>query len=236
MMASVQVVEQLPLSVQLRDDATFDNYYALQATEVVAQIRLSAQAKGEQSIFINGPVGVGCSHLLQAACHEAQAHGANSVYLPLDELVMYSPAIFESLEDLPLIALDNLQAIAGKPKWEEALFHLFNRVRDAGGRLIFAADKSPESLGIKLPDLLTRLQWGLLYPLNEVDEEFKMEALQFRAHNRGLELTVDVARFIVRHVDGSMERMFDVLQDLDNASLSAQRKLTRPFVKTVMGW
>ena len=235
-MASVQVVEQLPLSVQLRDDATFDNYYALQATEVVAQIRLSAQAKGEQSIFINGPVGVGCSHLLQAACHEAQAHGANSVYLPLDELVMYSPAIFESLEDLPLIALDNLQAIAGKPKWEEALFHLFNRVRDAGGRLIFAADKSPESLGIKLPDLLTRLQWGLLYPLNEVDEEFKMEALQFRAHNRGLELTVDVARFIVRHVDGSMERMFDVLQDLDNASLSAQRKLTRPFVKTVMGW
>ena len=235
-MASVQVVEQLPLSVQLRDDATFDNYYALQATEVVAQIRLSAQAKGEQSIFINGPVGVGCSHLLQAACHEAQAHGANSVYLPLDELVMYSPAIFESLEDLPLIALDNLQAIAGKPKWEEALFHLFNRVRDAGGRLIFAADKSPEALGIKLPDLLTRLQWGLLYPLNEVDEEFKMEALQFRAHNRGLELTVDVARFIVRHVDGSMERMFDVLQDLDNASLSAQRKLTRPFVKTVMGW
>ncbi len=236
MMASVQVVEQLPLSVQLRDDATFDNFYALQATEVVAQIRLSAQAKGEQSIFINGPVGVGCSHLLQAACHEAQAHGANSVYLPLDELVMYSPAIFESLEDLPLIALDNLQAIAGKPKWEEALFHLFNRVRDAGGRLIFAADKSPEALGIKLPDLLTRLQWGLLYPLSEVDEEFKIEALQFRAHNRGLELTVDVARFIVRHVDGSMEKIFDVLQDLDNASLSAQRKLTRPFVKTVMGW
>ena len=236
MMASVQVVEQLPLSVQLRDDATFDNFYALQATEVVAQIRLSAQAQGEQSIFINGPIGVGCSHLLQAACHEAQAHGANSVYLPLDELVMYSPAIFESLEDLPLIALDNLQAIAGKPKWEEALFHLFNRVRDAGGHLIFAADKNPEALGIQLPDLLTRLQWGLIYPLNEVDEEFKIEALQYRAHNRGLELTVDVARFIVRHVEGSMEQIFDVLQDLDNASLSAQRKLTRPFVKTVMGW
>ena len=235
-MASVQVVEQLPLSVQLRDDATFDNFYALQATEVVAQIRLSAQAQGEQSIFINGPIGVGCSHLLQAACHEAQAHGANSVYLPLDELVMYSPAIFESLEDLPLIALDNLQAIAGKPKWEEALFHLFNRVRDAGGHLIFAADKTPEALGIQLPDLLTRLQWGLIYPLNEVDEEFKIEALQYRAHNRGLELTVDVARFVVRHVEGSMEQIFDVLQDLDNASLSAQRKLTRPFVKTVMGW
>ncbi len=236
MMASVQVVEQLPLSVQLRDDATFDNFYALEATEVVAQVRLSACAKGEQSIFISGPEGVGCSHLLQAACHEAQAQGANSVYLPLDELVLYSPAIFESLEDLPLIALDNLQAIAGKPKWEEALFHLFNRVRDSGGHLIFAADKGPESLGIKLPDLLTRLQWGLIYPLNEVNEDFKVEALQYRAHNRGLELTADVARFIVKHVEGSMELMFDVLQELDNASLSAQRKLTRPFVKTVMGW
>ena len=149
---------------------------------------------------------------------------------------MYSSAIFESLEDLPLIALDNLQAIAGKPKWEEALFHLFNRVRDAGGRMIFAADQRPELLGIKLPDLLTRLQWGLVYHLDDVDEEFKIEALQYRAHNRGLELTADVARYVVRHVEGSMEKIFDALQELDSASLSAQRKLTRPFVKSVMGW
>jgi DnaA family protein len=235
-MTSVQVVEQLPLSVQLRDDATFENFYAERAIEAVAQIRFAATDAGEQSIFISGPDGVGCSHLLQAACHEAQRRDRNSVYLPLDELVMYSPAIFESLEDLPLIALDNVQAIAGKPEWEEALFHLFNRVRDAGGCLIFAANVGPKELGIKLPDLLTRLQWGLVYQFDAITDDFKVAALQNRAQNRGFDLGLEVAKYIVRHVDGNMGSMFDVLQTLDSASLSAQRKLTRPFVKSVLNW
>ena len=235
-MTSEMVIEQLPLSVQLRDDATFENFYAQHAIQAVSQIRLSAQGQGEQSIYLSGPDGVGCSHLLQAACHQAQSDGSNSVYLPLDELVMYSPAVFESLEDLPLIALDNLQSIAGLPEWEEAFFHLFNRVRDAGGRLIFAADKPLDSLGIKLPDLLSRLQWGLMYSFEPLQEDFKIEALQYRAQKRGLELGAEVAKYVVRHEKGSMESMFQVLHELDSASLSAQRKLTRPFVKSVMAW
>jgi len=235
-MASIQVVEQLPLRVQLRDEATFENFFAKHDLEAVEQIKLAARGLGEQSIYISGELGTGCSHLLQSACHEAQANGLNSVYLPLDELVGYSPAVFESLEDLPVIALDNLQAIAGDDDWEEALFHMFNRVRDAGGRMIFAANASLDTLGIQLPDLLSRLKWGLVYDFDAPDEAFKMAALQLRGHNRGLEVTAEVAKYVVRQVNGEMDRMFEVLQQLDNASLSAQRKLTRPFVKAVMDW
>lgn len=235
-MASIQVVEQLPLGVQLRDDATFQNFYAEHATAAFEQVRLAAQGEGEQSIFISGEVGSGCSHLLQAACHEAQDKNLNSVYLPLEELVHFSPAIFDNLEELPLIALDNLEAIAGNEQWEESLFHLFNRVRDAGGRLIFSANTDLGSLGIKLPDLKSRLQWGLVYEFETPTQEVKTGALQMRAQNRGLELTAEVARYIVRQAKGDMESMFEVLQKLDNASLSAKRKLTRPFVKSVMAW
>ena len=231
-----QVEEQLPLRVQLRDDATFENFYSSDTQEFASQIQLSASGRGEQSIFVSGPVGSGCSHLLQAACHEAEKKGLNSVYLPLDELVEYSPAIFESLEGLPLIALDNLQAIVGKPEWEEALFHLFNRVRDSGGNLLFSADQSPDQLDIKLPDLYSRLVWGLVYSIDEPSTEFKMLALQFRAKNRGIEMTDDVAKYVVKNVKGQMDQMFEALQQLDSASLSAKKKLTRPFVKTVMGW
>lgn len=231
-----QVIEQLPLRVQLRDEATFENFYSSAAQEFAKQIQMSASGEGEQSIFVSGPVGSGCSHLLQAACHQAESKGLNSVYLPLDELVDYSPAIFESLEGLPLIALDNLQAIAGRPEWEEALFHLFNRVRDSGGHLLFAADKSPDELNIKLPDLYSRLVWGLVYSIGEPEADFKMSALQYRAKNRGIDMSDDVAKFVVKNVEGHMENMFEALQQLDNASLSAKKKLTRPFVKSVMNW
>lgn len=231
-----QVEEQLPLRVQLRDDATFENFYSSDTQEFASQIKLAAAGLGEQSIFISGEQGSGCSHLLQAACHEAESNGLNSVYLPLDELVDYSPAIFESLEGLPLIALDNLQAIVGRPQWEEALFHLFNRAKDSGGRLIFAADKTPDELNIQLPDLYSRLLWGLVYNIEPSDSVFKMAALQFRAKNRGMEMNEDVAKYIVKNVKGHMESMFEVLQKLDSASLSAKKKLSRPFVKSVMGW
>lgn len=235
-MASIQVVEQLPLRVQLRDEATFENFYAKQDLEAVEQIKLMAKQQGEQCILISGKQGSGCSHLLQAACHESQANDLNSVYLPLDDLVDYSPAVFESLEEMPLIALDNIQAVVGNKEWEEALFHLFNRMRDAGGRILFAADRPIDELNVSLPDLLSRLKWGLVYEFDEPDEAYKMSVLQLRGHNRGLEVAPEVAKYVVRQVDGDMERMFEVLHKLDHASLSAQRKLTRPFVKAVMGW
>lgn len=232
-----QVFEQLPLSVQLKDDATFDNYYTADNAEAVMHLQKASVGEGEQCLYIWGEPGVGCSHLLQAACHQAESVERNSVYLPLEELVEYSPAIFESLESLPLISLDNVQAIAGKKEWEEALFHLFNRVRDAGGCLILAANVPLDELGIKLPDLLSRLNWGLLYGLTPLDEEGHLKALQHRAHQRGLELSDDVARYVMNHVNSEeMSELQNVLDVLDDASLSAQRKLTRPFVKSVMDW
>jgi len=232
-----QVFEQLPLSVQLKDDATFDNYYVADNAEAVSSLQKASVGLGEQCLYIWGEPGVGCSHLLQAACHQAESVNRNSVYLPLEELVEYSPAIFESLESLPLISLDNLHAIAGKPEWEEALFHLFNRVRDAGGCLILAGNVPLEELGIKLPDLLSRLNWGLLYPLSPLDEAGHLRAFQHRAHQRGLEISDDVARYVMNHVDSDdMAELQKTLSVLDRASLSAQRKLTKPFVKSVMGW
>jgi len=137
---------------------------------------------------------------------------------------------------MPLIALDNLQAVVGNEQWEEALFHLFNRMRDAGGRIIFAADKPLSELDVKLPDLLSRLKWGLAYEFDAPDEEYKISVLQLRGHNRGLEIAPEVAKYVIKQVKGDMERMFEVLHKLDHASLSAQRKLTRPFVKAVMNW
>ena len=76
----------------------------------------------------------------------------------------------------------------------------------------------------------------MVYEFDDPDDEFKIGTLQLRGHNRGLEITADVAKYVVRQVNGDMEQMFEVLQQLDNASLSAQRKLTRPFVKAVMDW
>lgn len=228
--------QQLTLSVAVRDDARFANYYAGPNEQVVQSLQAQWTIKGEPYIYLWGAAGVGCSHLLQAACHYAEGLGHQSVYLPLDELVEYSPAVLESMEQLPLVALDNIQAVAGNAEWEEGLFHLFNRIRDRQSHLLIAGDAAPNRLGIQLPDLSSRLSWGMVYQVEPLEDDDKVLALLLRARRRGLNMSDDVARFILTRGPRDMQGLFDLLEQLDQASLSAQRKLTIPFIKAEMGW
>ncbi|MDK2776166.1 MAG: DnaA regulatory inactivator Hda [Pseudomonadota bacterium] len=228
--------QQLTLSVAVRDDARFANYYAGPNEEIVQALQQQWTTRGEPYIYMWGSKGVGCSHLLQAACHYAEGLGHQSVYLPLDELAEYSPAVLESMEQLPLVALDNVQAVAGNAEWEEGLFHLFNRIRDLQGHLLIAGDQAPSHLGIRLPDLSSRLSWGMVYQVEPLEDDDKILALLLRAKRRGLNMSDDVARFILSRGPRDMQGLFDLLETLDQASLSAQRKLTIPFIKAEMNW
>jgi len=116
------------------------------------------------------------------------------------------------------------------------VFHLFNRLRDSGRRLLLAATASPRELGVGLPDLQSRLSLALVFQLQPLSDEDKLRALQLRASRRGLHLTDEVGRFILTRGARSMSALFELLDRLDQASLQAQRKLTIPFLKEVLGW
>ena len=115
------------------------------------------------------------------------------------------------------------------------MFHAFNRMRDAGKQLLIAADASPRKLPIKLADLQSRLSLALVFQLHELSDDDKLRALQLRASRRGLQLPDDVGRFLLARSVRSMTVLFDTLEQLDTASLQAQRKLTIPFLKEALG-
>jgi len=230
---------QLPLGVRLRDDATFINFYPGANAAALGYVeRLCEPDAGwtESLIYLWGAEGVGRSHLLQAACIRFEQRGELAIYLPLAEVADYGPALLDNLEQSELVCLDDLEAIAGRAEWEEALFHLFNRLRDAGRRLLLSAAVPPRELQIKLPDLKSRLTLALVFQLQGLSDEDKLRALQLRASRRGLHLTDEVGRFILTRGSRSMSSLFDLLDRLDQASLQAQRKLTIPFLKETLGW
>jgi DnaA family protein len=187
-------------------------------------------------IYLWGAAGVGRSHLLQAACLRFEQRDEAAVYLPLAEVADYGPELLDNLEQCELVCLDDLEAVAGRADWEEALFHLFNRLRDAGKRLLLAAATSPRELGVQLPDLQSRLTLALVFQLQELADEDKLRALQLRASRRGLQMPDEVGRFILTRGARSMSALFELLEQLDQASLQAQRKLTIPFLKETLGW
>jgi len=226
---------QLTLEVRLRDDATLDNYFALPPNRPpVAAIRTQLSPGGEQTLYIHGAAGCGKSHLLQSACHLA---GSGSVYLPLASLGRFPPdEVLQGVEALRLVCLDDLQAVAGDGAWEYALFTLYNRARQDGCSLLVAADAAPRVLALGLPDLRSRLSWGVVYQLASADDADKAEILRFRAARRGLAMSADVAAFIVTRAPRDMDGLLALLETLDRASLAEQRALSIPFVKSALGW
>ena len=225
---------QLPLGLGLRDDATFDNYCVGDNEHALMSIRHLLQGTGESFIYLWGERGVGRSHLLQACCHTLETVNRHAVYLPLAESSQLSPEMLEGMEDLDFICLDDVSSVLGQRRWEEAMFHLYNRIQVTGAKLIIAADVVPSQLACIMPDLRSRLSQGLVMQIHPLDDEQKLAVLQLRAKHRGLELGDDVARYLLRHYPRNMASLFDVLIKLDKASLVLQRKLTIPFVKSVL--
>lgn len=228
---------QLPLGIRLRDDATFANYYAGANAAAQGYVERACHAQEswvESFIWLWGKPGSGRSHLLQAACLRAEEQGMRVLYLPLADCLDYGPEVLDGVEHCDVLALDDVQLVAGRADWEQALFHAFNRLRDAGRRLLASADRSPRELAVTLPDLHSRFNLALVFHLQELDDDEKLRALQLRASRRGLYLSDEVGRFLLGRLTRSMDALFAALERLDQASLQAQRKLTIPFVKDVL--
>lgn len=220
--------QQIPLRIGLRDGVTFANFHP----GPNAAVAHALQSASEPFIYLGGPQGSGRSHLLQAACHEVSEAGGLAAYLPLNECMAMSPQMLEGMEQMALLAIDDVELLAGNSEWEQALFHLYNRMRDAGHRMIVAGNAAPAALGIILPDLLSRLGWGPVFQLQPLGDNEKSEALRMRAKQRGMELPAEVADYLLNHASRDMHDLLELLDRLDEGSLAAQRKLTIPFVRT----
>ena len=225
---------QLPLGLTLRDSARFGNYYPGASSEAVAALQAAAGGGGESPLYLAGLPGTGKSHLLQAACHAAGNAGLATAYLPMKELQALSAEMLDGLEHMALVCVDDVEVIAGRREWETALFNLFNRMRAAGNTLVFAASGKPAECGFGLPDLVSRLGWGLTYTLKPLDDAQVLAALALRARGRGLELPDETAQFLLKRIPRDLLSVFDLFDRLDEASMIEQRRLTIPFVKSVL--
>ncbi len=228
------MIPQLPLGIGLRVDADFDSFYAGANRQVVAEIIACVRNSGERYLYLWGPKGSGKSHLLQAGCALAADLGNTVAYIPFENICRYSPEILEGLERQQLVCLDDLHAFAGKPEWERAMFRLFNRMHHAGSRLLVSAEPNHPNLGIALPDLVSRLGSGLNCRLKPLDDEHRLALILDHAQRRGLSLSDECAYYILHRAPRDTRSLITLIGQLDQASLAAQRRLTVPFIKTIV--
>lgn len=225
------MIPQLPLALQLRPEQKLADYVTGDNAQALAALDKLINAAGPAQLYLSGPIGVGKSHLLAGLCAAAEQRGLNVAYLPLADAAQLHPMMLDGLEAMDLLAIDDVQAIAGQADWEEALFALYNRARDAGCRLAITADCGPAQLPIRLADLRSRLAWGEAYHLHPLSDDNKRTLLSAEAARRGLELSPEVAGYILDRAPRDLHSLLGLMERLDRAALAAQRRLTLPFVR-----
>lgn len=133
-----------------------------------------------------------------------------------------------------MLAIDNLDAIAGNAAWEACFYQVINRCREGEYRLLFSLTGKPAALTTQLDDFRSRLQWGLLLELPQVGDAEIRQILHRRAQLLGINLSDEVISYLMNHHARDLGEQIGILRRLDGISLSQQRRVTIPLVKQAL--
>lgn len=226
---------QLPLAWPAPAHFRFDQFDATGNEAVLISMRASVDsAEVPPTRLLTGAVGVGKTHLLVAMATHARERGLNAAYLALSRWSDFDADALDALASVDLLAVDEVERIAGGRAAEIALFDLYNRCRDRNVRLLLAAREPPVRLALTLPDLVSRLSAATLLPLRPLDEPQRRALVQRRAHARGFELDASVIEFLFRRYRRDLPALMALIDRLDRESLAQQRRVTVPLVRAVI--
>ncbi len=228
------VTAQLPLTLRWPRRQRFEHFHPGANAAALASVRRAAEEPGAPWPFVAGATGSGKTHLLVAACRQASARGRHVQYLPLASLGATAETAIRNSAGADLLAVDDVQAVAGGAAVEHALFDLYNRARAEGVTLLFAARETPSQLALGLPDLRSRLGACTLAMLKPLDERERREVLRAHAEARGIRLDDVVLDWLFTHQARDLGALHELLERIDVASLAAHRRVTIPFLRDLL--
>ncbi len=225
---------QIPLELKLPVKADLDDFVSPQKQEINQAIQALLNAREHLYLYFGAQAESGKTHLLSGICQLAENADKSVIYLPLKDAAELSVEICEGLEEADIVCIDDINVIAGKQDWELAIFNLYNNIVSKGHQLVISGNNTPSNLDIKLKDLKSRVAWGITISLKPLSDEDKGEVLKTRAAKLGMPLPVETITYLLRHHSRTMIGLLETMNELERESLAAKRKLTVPFVKSVL--
>lgn len=183
-------------------------------------------AKSYNPLFMYGGSGLGKTHLIYAICGKIRQNHPDYKLLYVkgeefaNELILAirngTTAEFkEKYRQADLLAVDDIQFIAGKESTQEEFFHTFNSLYECGKQIILTSDRPPKEIKTLEDRLRTRFEWGLLVDVQPPDFETRMAIISRKADSLGLDLPEDVAAFIAGKLKDNVRQLEGVVKRLD---------------------
>ena len=225
---------QIPFKFDNFKKRDFDSFFQGENKDLLYFLNTMIKTRSNNSIYIWGPQGTGKTHLLQAACKQANEMDWHVTYIPLEQYRDFSIDILDGLGKLDLVCIDDLEFIIDNIEWQQRVTLLFNEIRDNKNSIIISSKISPNNIKIGLDDLKSRLVWGHVFKIKAADDELKIKILKKEANERSFNLNDDVVEFLIRRSNRDLTSLIEILDEIDRSSLAAKRKITVPFVKELI--
>ncbi len=208
---------QLSLNLDVKHDASLSDFGGPGWMSIIDAVRqLHVGLIGQLYLF--GSAETGKSHLLSAICESFIEMDKSAICLSLDELIHTDVHVLSSLESFDVIAIDDLEVLAGSYKWQEALFHLINRSREGQRQLLFAANQPAGKLPFVLTDLLTRLAQAPAFRVPDGNDLADRQALlQSILRRRGWQFDERILDYLLKegpHRIGAMMAVLNYIQPM----------------------
>jgi DnaA-homolog protein len=220
-------LHQLALPIQSPTPPTLDNFVCGRNHEAVAALRsLATHPEAQTFIYLWGQKGCGKTHLLMGLSSLLKAHNAQeSQYINAQD-DPHSP-----LTERCNLLIDNVNFASAA--LGESLFHAWNHMREAGGYMVCTGDTAPAGLALA-PELSSRLAWGQVYRIYNLNDEEKWEALKLKASSDAIPITDEAISYLLMHSNRDMPSLIQSLEQLDHLSLSSQRSIGVSLVRSYL--
>ena len=200
---------------------TFDTHIGGKSNQLA---RAAAKQVGENPgqaynpLFLYGGVGLGKTHLMQAAGNLVMSSQAKAkvVYVHSERFVadMVKALQHNAINDfkryyrsLDALLIDDIQFFSGKEHSQEEFFHTFNTLLEGQRQVIITSDRFPKEITGVQERLISRFGSGLTVPIDPPELETRVAILQHKAQLKGVNIPDEVAFFIARQIRSNVREL-----------------------------
>ena len=176
-------------------------------------------------LFVYGGVGLGKTHLLQAAGNEItkKLSSKRVKYIPSEKFtseVVLSirnhnvEAFKEKYRQVDVLIIDDIQFLAGKEKTQEEFFHIFNSLYEKNKQVILSSDRPPKAIPSLEERLRSRFEGGMIADISLPDLETRIAILKTKAQERQVKFSEEIFTYLanniqrnIRELEGALNRL-----------------------------
>lgn len=202
--------------------------------------------KAYNPLFIHGGVGLGKTHLLQAACLRIRETnpGAVMYYISCESFVTQFIEAVQANEmadfrhrfrDVDVLVIDDIHYLTRRDRTQEEFFHTFNCLYQSGKQIVLSSDAPPEEIPDLEERLVSRFKCGLVAKVDPPCFETRVAILKTKARIRGVELSDDAVNYIASVIDTNTRELEGAIIKAQVLSSVENRPIDLSLVRAALG-